>query len=378
MRHEFSGRTVLPGDPRYRTLSQGFNQRWHSSPAYIRLVADEADAVAELNRALDRGLRPTVRGGGHCYEGFVDNDRGVILDLSTMRRVAAGADKFGRPMYCVEGGATNWDVYATLFREHAVTLPAGSCYSVGAGGHICGGGFGVLSRRHGLTVDHLVQVDVVTVRGGRAAVTRVNREDASGSPEQDLFWAHTGGGGGNFGVVLRYHFAIDLPEPPPRVWISSVAWPWGELVHRPGDFERLLTNFGAFLAEHSGPREPVYDGLFAILKLTHHSNGNVVLFSQWDGDDPAPLDEFKPHAPAGAASARPTRPRTTPPDHAYRDYPVPCSRAVPPISPVAGDLFRQRAYGGFSVPSGSMRQARCPPARGNGSACRRGSRTPRP
>ncbi|MFI9321928.1 FAD-dependent oxidoreductase [Kitasatospora aureofaciens] len=302
MRHEFSGRTVLPGDPRYRTLSQGFNQRWHSSPAYIRLVADDADAVAELNRAMDRGLRPTVRGGGHCYEGFVDNDGGVILDLSTMRGVAAAVDKFGRPTYCVEGGATNWDVYTTLFREYAVTLPAGSCYSVGAGGHICGGGFGLLSRRHGLTVDHLVQVDVATVRGGRAAVTRANREDANGSPEQDLFWAHTGGGGGNFGVVLRYHFATAVPEPPPRVWISSVAWPWDELVDRPGDFETLLANFGAFLAEHSGRRERVYDGLFAILKLTHHSNGNVVLFSQWDGDDPAPLDEFVAAVERGMAT----------------------------------------------------------------------------
>ncbi|MEU3570934.1 BBE domain-containing protein [Kitasatospora sp. NPDC036755] len=286
------GRSVLPGDPRYQTLAQGFNQRWSSSPARIRLVGNEADAVAELNRALDGGLRPTVRGGGHCYEGFVDNDRGVILDLGSMRGVGASADKFGRPTYGVEGGATNWDVCATLFREHAVTLPVGSCYSVGAGGHVCGGGYGLLSRRHGLTVDHLVQVDVVTVRGGRAAVTKAHRDDAQGSPEQDLFWAHTGGGGGNFGVVLRYHFAPDVPQPPPRVWIGSVAWPWAELLDRPSDFETLVANFGAFMAEHSGPGESVYQGLFAILKLTHRSNGNVVLFSQWDGEDPAPLDAF--------------------------------------------------------------------------------------
>ncbi|GHF60244.1 FAD-linked oxidase [Kitasatospora xanthocidica] len=296
------GRSILPGDPRYQTLGQGFNQRWSSSPSYIRLVGNEADAVAELNRALDRGLRPTVRGGGHCYEGFVDNDRGVILDLSTMRGVAASTDKFGRPTYCVEGGATNWDVYTTLFREHAVTLPAGSCYSVGAGGHICGGGFGLLSRRHGLTVDHLVQVDVVTVRGGTAAVTAAHREDAKGSPEQDLFWAHTGGGGGNFGVVLRYHFAPDAPQPPPRVWLSSVAWPWEELLERSADFETLVRNFGTFMAEHSGPQESLYQGLFAILKLTHHSNGNVVLVSQWDGDDPAPLDSFVAAVEQGMAT----------------------------------------------------------------------------
>ncbi|MER7757499.1 FAD-binding protein [Kitasatospora sp. NPDC097643] len=293
------GRSVLPGDPRYQTLSQGFNQRWHSSPALIRLVGNEADAVAELNRALDHGLRPTVRAGGHCYEGFVDNDGGVILDLSTMRGVAADTDKFGRPTYSVEGGATNWDVYTTLFREYAVTIPAGSCYSVGAGGHICGGGYGLLSRRHGLTVDHLVQVDVVTVRGGTAVVTKAHRGDAEGSPEADLFWAHTGGGGGNFGVVLRYHFAVTAPKPPPRVWLSSVAWPWDDLVRRPGDFETLVRNFGAFMAAHSGPQEQVYQGLFAILKLTHRSNGNVVLISQWDGEDPAPLDAFVAEVESG-------------------------------------------------------------------------------
>ncbi|MEV7027242.1 BBE domain-containing protein [Kitasatospora sp. NPDC093558] len=171
-------------------------------------------------------------------------------------------------------------------------VPRVSCHSVGAGGHICGGGYGLLSRRDGLTVDHLVQVDVATVRGGTAAVTQAHRDDPAGSPEQDLFWAHTGGGGGNFGVVLRYHFAAGIPAPPPRVWLSSVAWPWGELVERPGDFEKLLRNYGEFLAAHSGADEPVYQGLFTLLKLTHHSNGNVVLLSQWDGEDPGPLEDF--------------------------------------------------------------------------------------
>ncbi|MFB6888578.1 FAD-dependent oxidoreductase [Kitasatospora sp. NPDC056327] len=293
------GVTVFPPDSRYETLSQGFNQRWRSRPAYIRLVGNEADAVAELRSALDHGLRPTVRGGGHCYEGFVDNDNGVILDLSTLRGVTAATDKFGGTTYAVEGGATNWDVYTGLFRRYGVTLPAGSCYSVGAGGHICGGGYGLLSRRHGLTVDHLVQVDVATVRGGRAELTRAHRRDAEGSPERELFWAHTGGGGGNFGVVVRYHFARDIPKPPPRVWLSSVAWKWSDLLKHPEDFRTLLTNFGSFFAEHGGRAERVYRGLFSIIHLTHHSNGNVVLFSQWDEDDPAPLDAFLAHVESG-------------------------------------------------------------------------------
>ncbi|MEU1420674.1 FAD-binding oxidoreductase [Kitasatospora sp. NPDC005751] len=296
------GQSVLPGDPRYQTLSQGFNQRWSSRPAYIRLVGSDADVVAALKTALDKGLRPTIRGGGHCYEGFVDNDRGVILDLSTLRGVRAARDKFGAPTYCVEGGATNWDVYTSLFRTYGVTLPAGSCYSVGAGGHVSGGGYGLLSRRDGLTVDHLVQVDVVTVRGGTVELTTAHRDDPATSPESDLFWAHTGGGGGNFGVVLRYHFAARLPKPPPRVWLSSVAWSWADLLKHPEDFRRLVENFGSFFAQHSGPKETVYRGLFAILKLTHRTNGNVVLLSQWDEDDPAPLEEFLAAMEAGLTS----------------------------------------------------------------------------
>lgn len=114
----------------------------------------------------------------------------------------------------MEGGATNWDVYTTLFRKYGVTLPAGSCYSVGAGGHIVGGGYGLLSRRHGLTVDHLVQVDVVTVKDGAVKITKAHRDDKPTSDTGHLFWAHTGAGGGNFGVILRYHFARQLPAPP--------------------------------------------------------------------------------------------------------------------------------------------------------------------
>ncbi|MGW4891534.1 FAD-binding oxidoreductase [Kitasatospora sp. NPDC004240] len=286
------GRTVLPGDPRYRTLSQGFNQRWISTPSSIRLVGNENDAVRSLVDALSERKRPTVRGGGHCYENFVDNDGGVILDLSTMNGVYEGRDKFGGATYCVEGGATNWDAYTTLFRTYGVTIPAGSCYSVGAGGHICGGGYGLLSRRHGLTVDHLVQVDVVTVRRGEVAVTRAHRRDPEKSAERDLFWAHTGGGGGNFGVVLRYHFTRELPRPPAQVWLSSVAWQWADLLKHPEDFRTLLTNYGTFLAAHSGPTETIYQGLFSLLHLSHHSNGEVVLTTQWDGERPGPLDEF--------------------------------------------------------------------------------------
>ncbi|MGW0712508.1 FAD-binding oxidoreductase [Streptomyces sp. NPDC002643] len=301
---------VEEDDPRYETLSQGFNQRWVSRPRYIQLVHDDASALAAVREAVAGGLRPTVRSGGHCYEDFVANTGGVVLDMSLMNDVRKGTDKQGRPAYVVEAGATNWDVITTLFRSFGKAVPGGSCYSVGSGGHVAGGGFGFLSRRHGLVVDHLVQVDVVTVRGGPdeppvIEVTRAHREDDG--PEGDLFWAHTGGGGGNFGVVLRYYFADDIPEPPERVWLSSIAWPWkGGLLDHPEDFAALVENFGTFFAAHSSKYEDVYQGLFSILKLTHKDNGNVVLLSQWDQEDSGPLDDFIDAIEAGM-----TTPSTT-------------------------------------------------------------------
>lgn len=316
--------SITPDDrTRYETLSQGFNQRFGSEPEYIRLIQDEDDAVVQLNRALDKGLRPTVRAGGHCYEGFVDNTGGVILDLSPMRRVYAGKDVFGEPTYVVEGGATNWDIYTTLFREYGVTVPGGSCYSVGAGGHVCGGGYGLLSREHGLTVDHLVQVDVVTVRNGREAeVTKAHRNDRDPA-KRDLFWAHTGGGGGNFGIILRYHFA-DLPKPPEHVWISNVAWEWDDLRKKAQDgkrtnFEVLVENFGNFFEEHSAADENVYNHLFVLFRLTHISSKNVTLTCQWTKEDPADLTAFLERLERGMTA--PSKPQRHPVGTFFLPYP---------------------------------------------------------
>src|SRR4051812_17674709 len=136
-------------DPRYPALVRGFNQRWVGRPRRVEVCRTTSEVMAAVERALDDGLRITVRSGGHCYEDFVSgNDGGVILDLSPLSAVYRDAAT-GR--YCVEAGATLWNVYNRLYKEHDVTLPGGSCYSVGAGGHVTGGGYGLLSRLHGLT-----------------------------------------------------------------------------------------------------------------------------------------------------------------------------------------------------------------------------------
>ncbi|HBW18188.1 MAG TPA: hypothetical protein DEH11_03865 [Actinobacteria bacterium] len=278
-----AGIRVGPSDPRYRTLSMGFNQRWVGEPAYIQLVSSTAQALAAVREAIRAGLRITVRGGGHCYEDFVSgNPGGVIIDMSQMHGVSRSADG----TFWLEGGCTNWDVYTELYKRYDVTLPGGSCYSVGVGGHVAGGGYGLLSRQLGLTVDYLSAVELVVVSRDRSAsVVTARRDDPRTA---DLLWGHTGGGGGNFGVITRYGFER-LPRPPEDVWLSVVAWDWDSMSEP--RFRRLLGNYGRFMAAHSHPGSP-YSRLFSLLKLTHRSAGQIVLVTQVSGADGSLLDSF--------------------------------------------------------------------------------------
>jgi FAD/FMN-containing dehydrogenase len=249
----------------------------------VAVVTTPEQCLAAVREAVAAGRRVTVRGGGHCYEGFVsDNPGGVVIDLSGMRAVAQDQDGG----VALQAGCTNWDVYELLYKSYGVTLPGGSCYSVGLGGHVVGGGYGLMSREHGLTVDYLDAVDVIVVdadRGVRSVTARKGDPDTA-----DLFWAHTGGGGGTFGVITAYHFT-DMPVPPPVVQLASTAWDWSAL--DPVAFATLLGNYGRYLAANSAPDSPART-LFALLQLTHVSAGAVTMTTQVSGDDPTVLDGF--------------------------------------------------------------------------------------
>ena len=299
----FGGSHVLPDDPRYGTLVRGFNQRFVGTPQYVQVCGDTSQVVEAVQQAVDAGLRITVRGGGHCYEGFVScNDGGVILDLSPLNRVYYDSTQ---DRFCVEGGCTLWNVYTQLYKEYGRALPGGSCYSVGAGGHIIGGGYGLLSRKYGLIVDHLQAVEVVHVtKDGVARVVEV-RADSSTAEERDLFWAHQGGGGGNFGVVTKYWFK-DPPPAPSVAHLANVAWDWSTLLkpEYQGAFAELVSNYGNFLQQNSAVDSP-YRDLFTLLHLTRKEAGQVVLTIQSVGDSPdligKALDAIQPRGLAPVA-----------------------------------------------------------------------------
>lgn len=281
----FPGTTIPRGDLRYSTLSMGFNLRFVGNPDYITLCGDAEQVRLAVQTALDTGRRITVRGGGHCYEDFVSrNNNGTIIDLSPLNGVYRSGD-----FYCIEGGCTLWNVYTELYKDYGLVLPAGSCYSVGAGGHIIGGGYGLLARKHGLTVDWLDAVELVHVTSDRRAEIITVGRDSATHEERELFWAHRGGGGGNFGIVTKYLFR-SLPVPPDNdVYIANIAWNWSDMTK--DDFRELVENYGAFFAEHNAPDDP-YNDLFALLKLTQKSTPQIVLTAQWIGADRAPLDAF--------------------------------------------------------------------------------------
>ncbi|MDK1472622.1 FAD-binding protein [Streptomyces sp. 549] len=291
--------TVTPGDHRYPDLTWGSNQRWVGTPDSIQLVSTPAQVLRAVQQAVRAGKGFAVRSGGHCYEDFVTNDRvRTVIDLSNLS--AIGYDET-RGAFYVEPGARLGDVYRTLYRQWGVTLPGGSCPTVGIGGHVSGGGYGPLSRRHGLIVDHLWGVELVVVdSAGRVSKVVATRED--NDPNRSLWWAHTGGGGGSLGVVTRYLFrspdvsgtapSEQLPKPPSEVLVSNVTWSWSDMTE--AAFTRLLRNFGKWYEANSSPESP-YATLFSQLKPQHRSAGSFSMTTQVDASAPnagALLDSY--------------------------------------------------------------------------------------
>src|SRR5213594_1928348 len=195
---------IGPGDPRYLTVvGKRFNKLFRASPDYVRLVSSTDEVVAAVAEAVREGRRLAVTSGGHCLEGFVsDPEVRVIIDVSPMKRVYYDA---ARGAVAVEAGATVGETFRALFETWGGVIPLGEYPEIGIGGHVVGGAFGFLCRQLGLAADYLFAVEVVTVdESGRANVVVATREACD--PNHDLWWAHTGGGGGNFGIVTRYWF----------------------------------------------------------------------------------------------------------------------------------------------------------------------------
>ncbi|WP_242338178.1 FAD-binding oxidoreductase [Anaeromyxobacter sp. SG66] len=273
---------IGPDDPRYADLAhRGFNRRFRGNPDYVRLVGSTEQVVQAVQEAVREDLRVAVRSGGHCLEGLVaDPAVRVLIDTSLMTGVAYDPEMSA---FVVEAGTTLGELYRKLFLGWGVTVPAGESPDIGVGGHVLGGAFGFLCREHGLAADHLYAVEVVTVdEAGTARSVVATREPSD--PNRELWWAHTGGGGGNFGIVTRYWFrspgargtdpASLLPPAPASIRTFRVGWSWDELDERA--FARLLRNHGEWCERNAGADAPGAK-LFSILFLNRRQTGKVEL-----------------------------------------------------------------------------------------------------
>jgi FAD/FMN-containing dehydrogenase len=194
------GRVIVPGDAEYDRARTVFSGAIDRRPAAIVQVADAADVARVVAHARETGLELAVRSGGHGLAGHAVTEGGIVIDLSAMRRLEIDA---ARRVAWAEAGLTT-GAYTLAAGEHGLATGFGDTGSVGIGGITLAGGAGLLVRKHGLTIDHLLAAEIVTAGGD------VLHVDADTHP--DLFWAIRGGGG-NVGVVTRLRFRLhDVPQ----------------------------------------------------------------------------------------------------------------------------------------------------------------------
>jgi FAD/FMN-containing dehydrogenase len=210
LRKRFAGGLVTPADPDYDQARRVWNATADRRPGLVARCATDEDVVSGLRFARDLGLPVAVRGGGHSYPGFSTCDEGVVIDLGPMRQVMVDPD---RRIATVQAGALLKDLDVATQR-YGLVCPNGAVGHTGVAGLTLGGGLGRLMRRFGLTIDNLIDVELITADG------RGVRASADEHPE--LFWGLRGAGA-NFGIVtsfrLRLHPALtanyvnDLGDP---------------------------------------------------------------------------------------------------------------------------------------------------------------------
>ncbi|HEY1347183.1 MAG TPA: FAD-binding oxidoreductase [Streptosporangiaceae bacterium] len=205
----FRGDLITPDHRHYDDARAVWNGTVDRRPRLIARCSGTADVSAAVRFARAHDLEIAVRGGGHNVAGTALCDDGIVIDLSAMRGVSV--DPVER-MANVRGGALWGDVDHET-QAHGLATTGGIVGHTGVAGLSLGGGIGWLMRKHGLTVDNLIEATVVTAEGD------IIRASANDHP--DLFWALRGGGG-NFGVVSSFRFALHLVGP--TVMAGPVFW----------------------------------------------------------------------------------------------------------------------------------------------------------
>jgi len=218
------GHVVLPDDPNYDEVREIWNAMIDRRPAVIVQCATADDVSRAITFVRENGLELSIRGAGHNIAGNAVCDNGVMIDLSTMRHVRIDAQS--RRAY-VEPGATLAD-FDQAAQMYGLATPVGINSTTGIAGLTLGGGFGWLTRKYGLTIDNLISAQVITANGDQIRSSEIENAE--------LFWAIRGGGG-NFGIVTEFEFALHPVGP--EVLAGLIVFPFSQA-------KRVLTQYRKF------------------------------------------------------------------------------------------------------------------------------------
>ncbi|MCF3131692.1 FAD-binding oxidoreductase [Streptomyces olivochromogenes] len=314
----FTGTVLTPGDAGFEDASRTWNACYASRPREV-MVCHSAEAVAEaLGSARGRGIPFRVRSGGHSMAGLSSVADGAIIDLGGLDAITLSEDS---SLVTVGGGARLGDIYRELWKA-GVTVPAGTCPRIGIGGHVLGGGMGVLSRSRGALVDHLVGLELV---GADGRLRQVDDDEHA-----DLFWACRGGGGGSFGIATSYTFRT---SPISEVTIFTIAWSWAQ-------FAPAVKAWQGWLASAE-------DRINTFLSLFPRQQDLLVAFGVFDG----PAAEFEELLRPLVAAAEP---------QTLVVEPVPFIQAVDTVEALQGEAAaadQVRAQGSSAIVAEPLNEA---------------------
>lgn len=227
----FSGSLLNKNDKEYNEARLIWNGMINKHPALIARCKNSRDVSLAVKFARNHNLLTSIRGGGHNVAGNSVCADGLMIDLSLMNNVSVDQKK----MTAILGPGCTLGNADLETQKYGLVIPAGIVTSTGVAGLTLGGGFGWLSRKWGLTCDHLISVEVVTAEG---EIIKANENENS-----DLFWGLKGGGG-NFGIVTSFEFK--LRELGPEIT-------GGLILYKLEDTEKVLSFYNEYIS--TAPRE---------------------------------------------------------------------------------------------------------------------------
>lgn len=268
------GQIILPNDAAYADACKVYNGMIGKNPGMIVKCVDVADVISCINFGRENNLLIAVRGGGHNGGGLGICDDGLVIDLSGIKYVRVDADAKTVRV----GGGNTWGEVDHATYPFGLAVPAGIISTTGVGGLTLGGGVGYLSRKYGLSIDSLLEADMVLADGSFVTV--------NDSENSDLFWAIRGGGG-NFGIVTSFKFQ---GHPVKNVYGGPTLWPIEKTKEIMAWYDEFLKNapddLNGFFAELIIPGPPFPEAL-------HHKKFCGIVWC-YTGDMDKAEELFKP------------------------------------------------------------------------------------